>query len=173
MSDLGRRHSQSDAASRRRRAVGGYAAWCQAKRRGTAVRASLVEIGNAGRRPPPDMGSIQVALCDQSRADALCSLLARSTPVPVLRVECPDFESACVVVLDAARFASLSGPLVHPERVVLIAPKDAGHLGAAWEAGVNSVLSEQDPLKTVVLAVLATCLRAGALKPKSVGDRQA
>lgn len=137
------------------------------------MRHPLVTIENAGRGALPAMGSIQVAMCEESRAEALCGLLARSTTVPVLRVERPDFESACVVVLDAARFAGLSGCLAHPERVVLISPNDAGHLGAAWTAGVSSVLSEQDPLDTVVLAVLAACLRVGTARPKSAGNRPA
>lgn len=112
------------------------------------------------------MGSIQVALSDAARADALRALLARSTSVPVLCTESPDFEDACAVVLDAVRFSSLPQPLARPDRVVLITRNDPGHLTEAWEAGVHSVLSEQDPLNTVVLAVLATCLRCGAARQK-------
>ncbi len=110
------------------------------------------------------MGSIQVALSDTAKADALRVLLARSTQVPVLCAESPDFAAACVVVMDAARFGSLPRPLTHPERIVLITRNDPGHLKEAWEAGVHSVLSEQDPLNTVVLAVLATCLRSGTAR---------
>lgn len=117
------------------------------------------------------MGSIQVTMCDAARADALRSMLARSTHVPVHCVECPDFESACVVVMDGERFGAMTPPLAHPERIVLITRNDAGHLREAWEAGVNSVLSEQDPLNTVVLAVLAACLRTGTTRPKSAGGR--
>ena len=131
----------------------------------------LVEIAGSGAKAPPMMGCIQVAMSDQGRADTLCGLLARSAGVPVRRVERPDFESACVVVFDAARFAQCAGQLQYPERVVLITPNDAGHLGAAWDAGINSVLSDQDPLNTVVLAVLATCLRTGAARRKGTGDR--
>lgn len=110
------------------------------------------------------MGSIQVALSDSAKADALRVLLARSTQVPVLCAESPDCEAACAVVIDAGRFASLPRPLKHPDRIVLITTNDSGHLKDAWDAGVQSVLSEQDPLNTVVLAVLATCLRSGAAR---------
>ncbi|MBI5280190.1 MAG: hypothetical protein HY858_00810 [Candidatus Solibacter usitatus] len=119
------------------------------------------------------MGNIQVALSDVAKADALRALLARSTPVPVVCVDSPDYEGACVVVLDGERFGESAGCLPHPERVVLITRNDAGHLKEAWEAGVSSVLSDQDPLNTVVLAVLAACLRSGAAWPKSAGGRSA
>lgn len=113
------------------------------------------------------MGSIQVALSDSAKADALRVLLARSTQVPVLCAESPDFAAACAVVLDAERFSRLPQPLIHPDRIVLITKNDPGHLKDAWDAGVHSVLSEQDPLNTVVLAVLATCLRSGTTRQSS------
>jgi len=110
------------------------------------------------------MGSIQLAMSDAAKADALRVLLARSTPMPVLCVEAPDFEDACAVVMDGERFSGLIAPIKHADRIVLITRNDAGHLKEAWEAGVNSVLSEQDPLNTVVLAVLAACLRSGTAR---------
>lgn len=117
------------------------------------------------------MGSIQIALSDTAKADALRVLLARSTHVPVLCVESPDYEEACAVVLDAPRFSAQPGPLTHPERIVLITPNDPIRLREAWEAGVNSVLTEQDPLNTVVLAVLASCLRTSSTRQKPVAGR--
>jgi len=74
-------------------------------------------------------------------------------------------------VMDGARFRLEPTPLAHPERIVLITPNDAGNLKEAWEAGVNSVLSDQDPLNTVVLAVLAVCLRSGTARQKPTGGR--
>lgn len=112
------------------------------------------------------MGTIQISLSDGTRAEALCSLLERSTQTPVLRAERPDLESACVAVLDEETFQRLPRPIEYADRIVLITRHDAMHLKEAWEAGVHSVLSEQDPLNTVVLAVLATCLRSGTRKPK-------
>jgi len=112
------------------------------------------------------MPSIQIHLSDGTQAEALRSLLMRSTQTPVLLTERPDLESACVVVLDEETFQRLPRPVEHADKVVLITCNDAAHLKEAWEAGVHSVLSEQDSLNTVVLAVLATCLRSGARKPK-------
>ena len=117
------------------------------------------------------MGSIQIALSDTAKADALRVLLARSTHVPVLCVESPNYEEACTVVLDGLRFSAESGSLVHPERIVLITNNDPTHLREAWEAGVNSVLTERDPMNTVVLAVLASCLRTSSTRQKPVADR--
>ena len=117
------------------------------------------------------MGSIQIALSDSAKADALRILLARSTHAPVMCVETPNFEEACAVVLDGRRFSAEPGPLTHPERIVLITNNDPANLREAWEAGVNSVLSEQDPLNTVVLAVLASCLRTSSIRQKPVAGR--
>jgi hypothetical protein len=115
------------------------------------------------------MGSIQIALSDQAKRDALRALLTRSTAVPVVCVETPDYEDACVVVLDGARFGARAGRLCHPDRVVLITRNDPASLREAWEANISSVLSEQDPLNTVVLAVLSTCLRSGTARGKPAG----
>jgi hypothetical protein len=112
------------------------------------------------------MNTIQVALSDAAKASSLRGLLARSTEMEVRCVERPDLGEACVVVVDAAHLERLPNPLLDPERVVLITRNDPAHLKAAWEAGVNSVVSDQDSLNTVVLAVLSACLRAGCVKPK-------
>lgn len=117
------------------------------------------------------MGSIQVSLTDADRARALCELLERSTQTPVVCTNRPDLESACAVVLDWDSFHRLPQPVEHADRIVLITSNDATHLKEAWEAGVHSVLSEQDPLNTVVLAVLATCLRSGTRKMKPAEGR--
>ena len=118
------------------------------------------------------MGSIQIALSDIAKAEALRVLLARSTPVPVLCVESPNYEDACAVVLDGMHFSAEPGPLSYPERIVLITTNDPTRLREAWEAGVNSVLTEQDPLNTVVLAVLASCLRNSSTRQKPMAGRE-
>ena len=107
------------------------------------------------------MSNIQLTLSDSEKAEAIRALLVRSTRVPVACVEVPNFEEACVVVMDTAHFRDGSAPLAHPERVILITRNDDQHLREAWDAGVHSVLSEQDPLNTVVLAILAVCLGSG------------
>lgn len=117
------------------------------------------------------MCTIQLALSDRGKASALSMLLSRSTHVPVLCVQTPDFATACVVVMDGDRYAREPGAALNADRIVLITRNDEGHLKEAWEAGVNSVLSENDPLNTVVLAVLSACLRAGGTKQKNQGLR--
>jgi hypothetical protein len=66
------------------------------------------------------------------------------------------------MVLDEQAFARLPLPLSNPERVVLIArkePQAPQFLAQAWEAGIVSVVSEEDPLSTVLLAIMAAALR--------------
>lgn len=110
------------------------------------------------------MGSIQLALSDAAKAEALCSVLNRSAGAPAVCVEQPDPASACAVVVDLAHLGRLPLPLSHPERVILVAPNDEQNLQNAWDLGVSSVVGELDPLNTVVLAILAVCLRCGAAK---------
>lgn len=110
------------------------------------------------------MASIQLALSDGAKAEALRTVLSRSTGSPAVCVEQPDLESACAVVVDLAHLGRLPAPLSHPQRVVLIARSDEECLQSAWDLGVSSVVSESDPLDTVVLAILAVCLRAGPAK---------
>ena len=112
------------------------------------------------------MGSIQLALSDTAKAETLRGILARSAQREAVCVETPDLESACVVVVDQAHLGSLPLPLSRPERVVLLAASDPESLKGAWDAGVSSVVSEQDSINTVVLAILAVCLRTGAARPK-------
>lgn len=117
------------------------------------------------------MSCIQLALSNAGKADLLRSLLCRSTQLPVRCVESPSLEDACVVVVDPPHLRMLPSPLAFPERVVLITQNDASHLRDAWEAGVNSVVSELDPPNTVVLAILSACLRSGSANPRHVTGR--
>jgi hypothetical protein len=64
-----------------------------------------------------------------------------------------------VLVLDESAFARLPLPLSNPERVVLITRKDPQLLAQAWEAGIVSVVSDEDPISTVLLAIMAAALR--------------
>jgi len=112
------------------------------------------------------MNCIQLALSDTAKADALRGVLARSAPIEVVCVKVPELDRACVVVVDQDHFDSLPMPLATPEKVVLISSNDPGSLKSAWDAGVVSVISDQDPLNTAVLAILAACLRTGAARPK-------
>jgi hypothetical protein len=51
-------------------------------------------------------------------------------------------------------------PIRCPERIVLVSSDDPESLAKAWDAGVNSVVYDRDPLTTAMLAVLAARLRA-------------
>jgi hypothetical protein len=64
-----------------------------------------------------------------------------------------------VLVLDEDALARTALPLPYPERVVLIARKDPQHLSQAWDAGIVSVVSDDDPPSTVLLAIMAAALR--------------
>ena len=112
------------------------------------------------------MNCIQLALCNAAKADLLRGLLCRSTQLLVRCVESPCIEEACVVVVDPPHLRMMPSPLAFPEKVVLITQNDASHLKDAWEAGVNSVVSDQDPPNTVVLAILSACLRSGSKRPR-------
>ena len=56
-------------------------------------------------------------------------------------------------------------PLVNPERIVLITRNDSRQLAEAWDAGIVSVVCTQDPMSTVLLAIMAAGLRVD--KPHS------
>ena len=67
------------------------------------------------------MGSIQLALSDAAKAEALRGVLARSAQREVVCMDRPDLDSACVVVVDQAHFSVLPLPLSKPDRVILLA----------------------------------------------------
>jgi hypothetical protein len=64
-----------------------------------------------------------------------------------------------VLVLDDAALAHLPLPLSHPERIVLVAHKDPERMAQAWDACIVSVVDVNDPLDTVLLAIMAAALR--------------
>jgi len=108
------------------------------------------------------MQSVQLSIADGQYAAAVREALARSCAWHVEAVECPDLSRHGVMVLDEQAFARLPLPLSNPERVVLIAgkePQAPQFLAQAWEAGIVSVVSEEDPLSTVLLAIMAAALR--------------
>jgi DNA-binding NarL/FixJ family response regulator len=72
-------------------------------------------------------------------------------------VPAPDFEG--VVVLDSAALERLPSSAKNLARVVLITRKDAASLSKAWDAGVISVVFEDDPLDTAMLAIMSARLR--------------
>jgi hypothetical protein len=105
------------------------------------------------------MQTVQLSIADGQYATTLREALSRSCAWHVVAVDRPDLSHQCALVLDEQAFLRLPLPLSNPERIVLIARKEPQFLSHAWEAGIVSVVSEEDPLNTVLLAVMAAALR--------------
>ncbi len=105
------------------------------------------------------METVQLSLSDALYASALRELLEQTAAREVRCVAAPDPKQEGVMVVDADALDSLPLPLVNPERVVLITRNDPRHLAKAWNAGIRSVVFNEDPLSTAVLAIMAAGLR--------------
>jgi len=105
------------------------------------------------------MQTVQLSIADGRFEAAVREALARSCAWHIESVGIPDQTQDSVLVLDEAAFARLALPVANPERVVLITRKDPQKLADAWEAGIVSVVSNKDPLSTVLLAIMAAALR--------------
>jgi hypothetical protein len=105
------------------------------------------------------MQTVQLSIADGRFAAAVRDAVVRSCAWHVELVERPDPSLHGVLVLDEASFARLPLPLSNPERIVLISRKQPERLAEAWDAGIVSVVSEDDPIDTVLLAIMAAALR--------------
>ncbi len=105
------------------------------------------------------MESIQLAISDTAYATALKELLIRDGTVHVSCVEAPDWSFSGVIVLDSDGLDRLPLALSNPERVVLITQNEPQCLSKAWESGIVSVVFDNDPLSTALLAIMAARLR--------------
>jgi hypothetical protein len=105
------------------------------------------------------MEIVQLSIGDTSYATALREMLVRDGTWEVIDVEAPDPRKVGVMVLDSVALDKMPFPLLDPERVVLITHNDPLHLSRAWEAGVISVVFDDDPLNTAMLAIMAARLR--------------
>jgi hypothetical protein len=105
------------------------------------------------------MQTVQLSIADSVYAASVREALSRSCAWHVESVDRPDPSQHCAIVLDETAFVRLPLPLSNPERVVLITRKDPQLLAQAWEAGIVSVVSEEDPISTVLLAIMAAALR--------------
>ena len=103
--------------------------------------------------------TVQLSIGDGRYAAAVREAVARSCAWRVELVDQPDLSRNGVLVLDEASFERLPLPLLNPERIVLIMRREPGLLAEAWDAGIVSVVSEGDPLNTVLLAIMAAALR--------------
>jgi len=105
------------------------------------------------------MQTVQLSISDGRFQGTVREALVRNCAWHVECVERPDPSQPSVLVLDEAAFARLPLPLSNPERVVLITRKDPQFLAEAWNAGIVSVVSAEDPPSTVLLAIMAAALR--------------
>ena len=103
--------------------------------------------------------TVQLSIADCAYSAAIREAVSRSCAWHVESVDRPDLSLRCVTVLDRFAFARLPLPLSNPQAIVLVAPKDPRLLALAWDAGIVSVVSEEDPLNTVLLAIMAAALR--------------
>jgi hypothetical protein len=118
------------------------------------------------------MQTVQLSITDGPYSTAVREALSRSCAWRVESVDRPEPAHPCVLVLDESAFARLPLPLTNPERIVLIARKDPQVLAQAWEAGIVSVISADDPINTVLLAIMAAALRVanyhGSANPSEI-----
>lgn len=105
------------------------------------------------------MQTVQLSLSDQRFAATVREAVSRSCAWHVESVQRPDTSVPSVLVMDEAAFARLPLPLSNPERIVLVSRKDPQSLAEAWDAGIVSVVSDDDPPNTVLLAIMAAGLR--------------
>jgi hypothetical protein len=108
------------------------------------------------------MQTVQLSIADGQYAVTLREALSRTCAWHIEPVDLADLSQHCVMVLDEQAFARLPLPLSNPARVVLVTRKEPQApqlLSEAWEAGIVSVVSEEDPLSTVLLAIMAAALR--------------
>jgi hypothetical protein len=104
--------------------------------------------------------TVQLAISDGVFSAAVREALSRTCAWHVESAASPDPSRSCVLVLDERAFERLPLPLTNPERVVLITRKDTHEMmSQAWEAGIVSVVSADDPINTVLLAIMAAALR--------------
>lgn len=110
------------------------------------------------------METIQLAIRDLPYAATLREALLRNGPWQVRCVDVPNPEQEGVIVLDMETLEQLGRPIPNPERVVLITRNDPQHLSDAWDSGILSVIFENDPVTTTMLAIMSARLRAA--RPK-------
>lgn len=105
------------------------------------------------------MQTVQLTLENSAYRTALETALFETGSWQVVPVAAPDLERSGVIVVDAPALDRLAGLLAAPERVVLIARKDPKSLSRAWEAGIISVVFEDESVSTALLAIMSAGLR--------------
>jgi hypothetical protein len=111
------------------------------------------------------MQTVQLSIADGIYAGAVREALSRTCAWHVKSVDRPDPSCSDVMVLDQQALECLPLPLANPERIVLVTHKDPEQLSEAWEAGIVSVVSHDDPINTVLMAIMAAGLRVDKPHP--------
>ena len=114
------------------------------------------------------MQRVQLSIADAVYSTALREALSRSCAWHIDSVDRPDLAQSCVLVLDEFAFARLPLPLSNPERIVLICQPEPHLLAEAWEAGIVSVLSKDDSVSTILLAIMSAGLRVAKVHSAAV-----
>lgn len=105
------------------------------------------------------MYAVQLALRNAPYAPAVAEILANTGSCNVESVDKPDPQKYGVLVVNEKTLDDLCEPIERPERIVLVAPNEATHLGRAWKLCIRSVVFDSDPPRIIALAVLAATLR--------------
>jgi hypothetical protein len=116
------------------------------------------------------MQEVQLVLADPVYRSGVRDALTRTGPWSISALDTPDTSQRCVIVMDEDALSHTGQPLDYPERVVLVTRKDPQRLSRAWDAGIVSVVSDQDPPATVLLAIMAAALRVPRLKTAECAD---
>ncbi len=116
------------------------------------------------------MDTIQLAITNPTYAADLRELLVRNAEWAVRTVDVPDASLEGVIVLDTAGLNRLPRELPNPERIVLVTLNDPRLLARAWEAGIISVVFENDPINTAMLAIMSAQLRIGKAARPDAAD---
>ena len=109
--------------------------------------------------------TVQLSIADAVFAEDLKNALLRSGPWNVVLAGSPGVDERSVLVLDELAFARLVPPVENPTRIVLVTRQDPRLLADAWEAGIVSVVSSEDSIATVLLAIMAAALRIAKPQP--------
>ncbi|MGP8244699.1 MAG: hypothetical protein ACLQVN_09295 [Bryobacteraceae bacterium] len=112
--------------------------------------------------------TVRLALADTAYAAALRDALNHTCAWHIDSAESLEPGQPCVLVLDDRALARLPLSLSHPECIVLITHKNSERMAQAWDAGIVSVVGWDDPIDTVLLAIMAAALRCPTLHSHSV-----
>lgn len=105
------------------------------------------------------MHAVQIVIADPGRAREISRYLTARTQLRVRRSPIMSARSHQVLLVDEPAFRGSIHRLIHPERVVLLTPRPGDVWEDAMRAGVVSIVSENDSLETVLMAILCADLR--------------